>query len=657
MSEPELIALAKDAGLSIHWTDAFGKNRSVSPDTLRAVLSALNLPADTSKVARDSRKRLRHEVRARATMIVAHPGETVSAEADKNARLTLESGQARSVRFQHLSGGRATFKAPKELGYHALSSGEREITLAVAPRKPFQPELPTSGAWAVAVQLYALHGGKTRGFGDFAALGDFVGEAARAGADAVAISPVHAPMPGPMTRYSPYSPSSRVFLNSFFAGIPSGTAALERTSLIDWKRASTAKLAALDEAYRQFRASKKRKGAFDAFVGAGGERLLAHARFEALSARFPDRSDWRKWPATYRDAKSASVQRLACINPHVEKHLFRQWLADTHLADVQSRARKAGMRIGVIADLATGMDPAGSHGWSAPDEVLHGLTIGAPPDPIAPEGQNWGVTALSPTNLCAAGYASFLATLRASMRHAGGIRIDHAMGIRRLWVIPEGARVSDGAYLAYPFDDLTRLVMLESSRHRAIVIGEDLGTVPPEFRQQMTAAGMFGLRVLWFERGPGAAFKPSDKWDRAACALTTTHDLPTVAGWWSGGDLDWRRRISLSFDLTKARRARAADRDRLWRALAEEDCADGEMPPPEQPGEVVDAALQFVAKTPSRLAIIPIEDVIGERDQQNIPGTIDEHPNWRRRLPEANGLHSRDATRRLKSIASTRPRK
>ena len=289
------------------------------------------------------------------------------------------------------------------------------------------------------------------------------------------------------------------------------------------------------------------------------------------------------------------------------------------------------MRIGLVADLAVGMDGDGSEAWSRQGAVMAGLGIGAPPDYLNTAGQNWGLATFSPQALVEGGFVPFIATLRAAMRDAGGVRIDHVMGLTRMWLAPEGASPGEGAYVSFPADDLLRLVALESYRHRAIVIGEDLGTVPAGFRPRLAARGIYGMRVLWFEREDGG-FAPPERWPADAVAMTSTHDLPTVAGWWRGADIALRATIAGQAGPDPAETAvRAADRKRLWQAIVSAKVAAGL--PPRAAGPVVDAAIRFTARTASRLLLLPIEDVLGGTDQPNLPGTIDEHPNWRRRLP------------------------
>jgi 4-alpha-glucanotransferase len=362
-----------------------------------------------------------------------------------------------------------------------------------------------------------------------------------------------------------------------------------------------------------------------------------------------------------RDPASAAVAVFAASHEQeVLFHVFLQWLADRSLDIAQRRARAAGMHIGLIADLAVGMDPVGSHAWSRQSDVLGGLEIGAPPDLFNPRGQRWGLTGFSPRALVNGGFAPFLATLRAALRHAGGVRIDHAMGLTRLWLVPDGADPADGAYLAYPLADMLRLLALESHRHRAVVVGEDLGTVPEGFREALDIAGVHGMRVLWFERN-GDGFSPPAAWDQSAVAMPTTHDLPTVAGWWHGTDITRRAesgRLGVGVQQADVATERTTDRQTLWRAFTAAGVAQGDEPTPDDTAPVVDAALEFVARTSSPLALLPIEDLVGEMEQPNLPGTIDEHPNWRRRLqPEASALL--DAPRvadRVSRLARARPR-
>lgn len=633
-----LTRLARAAGLAVEWTDAAGRARTVGADTLRAVLAALELPADNDRSARDSLARLKQMRDKRPPLRVGVVSGLLPVVA-KGAivRLVADNGEHHDCPMTN-----EKIRLPEIPGYYrSADSGER---FAVAPRQAW---LPDGAAWGIGVQLYGLRGGTSAGFGDFAALASFCEQAGAAGANAVAISPVHALFGAAPSRISPYAPSTRLWLNPLYAALSRKMRDVN-TKLVDWPVAAPRKIAALRREFAHFRQDDD----FTAFLRKGGKRLLAHARFEVLDERFRAHgcNSWQDWPADFRDPDSSSVHALAPADPDVAFQLFLQWRADVSLAVAQAKARHAGMGVGLITDMAVGMDPAGSHAWSAPQEVLRELTVGAPPDAFNSKGQNWGLTNLSPHGLTQSGYDGFIATLRAAMRHAGGIRLDHAMGLERLWIIPKGAHATDGVYLQYPLRPLLNLIALESWQHRVLVVAEDLGTVPPGLRARLARARLLGMRVLWFERDVKGRFLPPQSWDAKAAALSTTHDLPTLAGWWSGTDLAWRRKLGQQPSPAKMERQRARERAALWRMLVQAGCAGG--PRPTDPQAFADAAFAAIAATPSALKLLPIEDFLGQKEQPNIPGTVDEHPNWRRRLGTAKPLATAKARRRAAILKS-----
>ena len=590
MSDRALMDLARRAGLSPIWVDAAGQKRTVVPDTLRAVLNALGHAAD-------SRSQISESLRAL-----------------KAVRTRLPSAnQEPPIRARSMKG------------------------------------LSTRKMWGTAAQIYALREGKASDLGDFAALSELTAEAAACGADAVAISPVHALFGARPSQYSPYSPSTKQFLNPLYIPAPHSRARQGQDKLIDWPRVHARRMRALKNAFQAFKGDRR----FDAFVRDGGERLLGHARFEVLDTRFVARGilGWRNWPSAWRDADSSSVRALDAGNAEVKFQLFLQWQAAMAFADAQTRAKSAGMKIGLIADIAVGVDPDGSQAWSQPSEMLEGLTIGAPPDPFARAGQDWGLTTFSPTGLRAGRFEGFIATLHAAMRYSGGIRLDHAMGLRRLWVIPRGHGAENGVYLAYPAEHMMNLVARESAANDCVVIAEDLGTVPRGFRREIARHSFYGMRVLWFERDSKGGFLPLPMWGTTAAALSTTHDLPTIAGWWTGRDIDWRQKVGLMQpDAKRETRARVRDRRKLWQALKGAHCAKGTAP--RAPARVIDASLSFLGKTPCPLVIVPTEDLLGLREQPNLPGTTDGHPNWRRRQPPV--FANRIARRRAALLTESR---
>jgi len=403
----------------------------------------------------------------------------------------------------------------------------------------------------------------------------------------------------------------------------------DASALIDWEHALPRRLQALRTAFAALDPARRA-----ALAREGDAMLHRHALFDALDVHFRPTGahGWREWPSAYRDPESPEVARFA--TEHAEEvtfHLFLQWLAREGLGAAQAAAREAGMAVGLIGDLAVGVDPAGSDAWSLRDAMLDGLTIGAPPDPLGPLGQNWSITSFSPEGLRASGYAPWIAMIRAGLMGCGGLRIDHAFGLARLWVIPEGGATSDGAYLGYPFQDLIRLATLEAHRAGALIIAEDLGTAPLGFTGAVTARQMLGMRVLWFERAADHGFIGAADYPRLSAAMSGTHDTVTVAGWWRGRDLDWAEklgRLPPEVDRAEAEAIRDWDRGLLWSTLS----GHAPRPAPDNPAPVVDAAIAHIARTPSALALVSLEDLLGEEEQPNLPGTITEHPNWSRRV-------------------------
>jgi 4-alpha-glucanotransferase len=679
MSDEVLRDLARRAGIAVEWQDYAGRPQIVSPPVLRRVLAALGLPADTSRELSASRRLLtkRSSLSDLPPLVTAVAGRPTRLDVGGNeaqpAELVLERGGTRQVALLPAR-GRLRVPAIAEIGYHRLRMEDREIVLAVSPARcrSIEDVVPDARLWGLAAQLYGLSHPGDVGIGDLAGAADLARVAGAKGADAIALSPMHALYAADPARFGPYAPSSRLFLNPLHAapelvfGPAAGVDAALPNGLIDWPEASGAKYDLLRKVFDSFLDGPDWDGAlgadFGRFRADGGALLHEHACFEALqAARMPQR-EWREWPSDLRDPRGPAVAFFAASQPdEILFHQFLQWISDRSLAAAQDVARQAGMRIGLIGDLAVGMDPAGSHAWGRQSDILLGLTIGAPPDLLNPRGQDWGLTGFSPRAMEANGFAPFLATLRAAMRHVGGIRVDHAMGLARLWLIPEGASPAEGAYLNFPVSDLLRLLALESVRHNVVVIGEDLGTVPEGFHDMLEQSGIHGMRVLWFERDAQTGFVPPRGWGSTDVAMTSTHDLPTVAGWWKGIDIDVRHehgRLGEGVDPDAVRREREQDRPRLWNAFVREHVGEGPVPEPEDTDRVVDAAVRFIAKTEVPLSLIPLEDLLGQEEQPNLPGTVTEHPNWRRRLPVAadSVLEGEAVARRIDFVATERPR-
>jgi 4-alpha-glucanotransferase len=664
MTDDILRQLAARAGIAPEWTDQTGALRQVSPDSLRAILLALGLPTDTAGALRNSLAAVETlPLSGSARFLTARVGHQIDLPATGNDAgefaAELENGTRRILKAER-AGDRLVLPAFDEPGYYTVHIGEEAITLAVAPARCVRFSDLSGGrpGWGLAAQIYSLRSANDGGIGNFAGVAALGRAAARLGADTLAISPVHALYGACPAQFSPYSPSTRLFYNPLHAnpavafsnamlrniaaqaGLAEEMERLGRLSQIDWLAATPLRQRFLRVLFDQLAKVEESRDAFERYAAEASPLLRSHAIFEVLHAaelaRDPTLRSWRNWQPGYRDPDSAQVAAFAeAHSDDVRYQLFLQWLTSLSYSDAQRACREAGMTVGLIADLAIGMDGAGSHAWSRQDEVLHGLSIGAPPDYYAADGQNWALTTFSPRGLAASGYAPFIETLRASLRHVGGIRIDHVMGMSRLWLIPEGAGALDGAYVSFPSETLFRLIALESWRHRAIVIGEDLGTLPYGFRDYLREQGVAGLRVLRFERTQHGYVGPWD-WDRDAVALTSTHDLVPTAGWWAGSDLDAPGQAG------EAENVRAWDRGVLWGAFRDAGLAEGERPPPEDTAPVVDAAIRYVAATPCTLKIVPIEDALGLRVQPNVPGTTVEKPNWRHRL-EGNAARVLDS--------------
>ena len=679
MSDDVVRDLARRAGIAVEWQDYAGQARVVSPPVLRRVLAALGLPADTSRQISASRRLLTKrsgfaDLPPLVTAVAGRPTRLdIGGSVAQQAELALENGEVRQVALLPAR-GRLRVPAIMETGYHWLRVEDREIVLAVSPARcrSIEDVVPDARLWGLAAQLYGLSRRGDLGVGDLAGAADLARAAGAKGADAIALSPMHALYAADPSRFGPYSPSSRLFMNPLHAapelvfGPTAAAGPPASNGSIDWPSVAAAKYARLRGSFESFQDSAEWDGPLGAdfarYRAEQGALLYQHACFEALQAARMPQQDWRQWPVDLRDPRGAAVGFFAAANPDaILYHQFLQWITDRSLAAAQAASRQAGMRIGLIGDLAVGMDPSGSHAWSRQGDTLLGLTIGAPPDLLNPHGQNWGLTGFSPRAMEANGYAPFLATLRVAMRRTGGIRVDHAMGLARLWLIPEGASPADGAYLNYPAGDLLRLLALESVRHNVVVIGEDLGTMPEGFHDMLEQSGIHGMRVLWFQRDAQTGFVPPRGWGSNDVAMTSTHDLPTVAGWWSGTDIDVRQkhgRLGEGIEPETVRQEREADRPRVWEAFVRERLGDGPAPEPDDTDRVVDAAVRFVARTEVPLALIPMEDLLGQRDQPNLPGTVTGHPNWVRRLPlPANEVLADEAVaRRIDAVAAERPR-
>ncbi|PMR73224.1 4-alpha-glucanotransferase [Billgrantia endophytica] len=691
MSEARLERLADAVGVITEWEDSESRPCRLSDATLRDLLARLGYPAASETEIATSLQQLSGPATPSEwpPLVTAEQGTSTPMPSPLPAgtryALIREDGERQEGELD----GLGELPPIAEAGYHRLHIEGSEVTLAVAPPRCYTladaQGSETPRLWGLAVQLYALRRPGDGGIGDTLALAQFARHAAQAGAAALAVSPVHAMFSADVHQYSPYSPSSRLLyhvLHSAPEALLGETAVnaaiarcqldetltqLETDELLDWPRAARTKLTWLRALYDDLKQRKDDESAeahraLATFREARGNVLETHCRCEALQSHRGER-DWRQWPAALRDPSSLEVARFAEAHADdVDFHVFLQWLASEGLARAQASARHAGMSVGLIADLAVGADAAGSQAWSRQAEMLEGLSIGAPPDTFNVLGQDWGLIPFSPQGLVRSGFRSFIDMLRAAFAHAGGVRIDHVLGLMRLWLVPHGAAPTEGGYVRYPLDDLLRLVALESWRHRAIVIGEDLGTVAPGFRERLAHHGILGMRVLWFERDDGGDFLPPALWSPTAIATSSTHDLPTLAGWWAGRDIVWRSHLGLlaeDQDADSEQAERRGARARLARSLG---LLDAQAPTKALDAadlpvsRVLDACAHRLGLTPAPLALLPVEDALGLEEQANLPGTLDEHPNWRRRWGDdaSHLLTSNEARQRLATLDEAR---
>ena len=498
--------------------------------------------------------------------------------------------------------------------------------------------------WGVAAQAYGLRSARNHGIGDLADIAALAERAAGQGADIVGLSPLHARFRDQPARGCPYAPSSRRWLDPFaialdWAAAELGIAlpdlpAVPETELVDYPAVAAVKETGFTALYEGFGPAHPLFGDHLDWCAKEGRALENFARFEAIALTLKAQSGapigWRDWPVELRHVGHPAVDAFAAEHRSlVDQSRFLQWLARRQLEAVQARARAAGMRIGLYGDIAVGVVPDGADVWADPGEVVAGASIGAPPDPFSPTGQNWNVAPLSPIALLSRDMAPLRALLDAAMAPAGAVRIDHAMGLMRLFWIPAGGTPADGAYVSYPLPAMLHAVAEASRAHDCLVVGEDLGTVAPGFREAMMQSGLQSYRVVWFERWESGLYKAPSVYPKDALATVSTHDLATIQGFLVGRDIDWRLEVGQldAAAATAARAERAADIRKLAGALAHEKLLAGET------AEDLALALhRFLATSPSALAMVQIEDLEGAVEQPNLPGTTDEHPNWRRRM-------------------------
>ena len=717
--------LAEIAGIEPRYHDIWGGEHVITPETKRNILNALGLPADDESAAastlmdleaRGWRRPLEPATLIRAEQqpatvgialpagrralkiawrLVREDGDEVTGETAADRLAQLETRTVGGMAFE-----RRALVLPASLpeGYHRLvvtllDGDDRrtaETRLIVAPLRCWLPPSYENGKrlWGLACQLYSLRSPRNWGIGNYGDLAALAAAAAEQGADLLGINPLHALYTADPGRFSPYSPSSREFLNVLYIDVEAvpdfadcqeaqdlvaSPAFQERlqaardAELVDYDIVHRLVIDTLRILFAHFRDRHLARGtdrarAFEAFrdgyrQGTDPTALERFATFLALQEWFAEQDaallDWEKWPGAYHDPESEAVAAFTAAHAdRVDFQVYLQWLADQQIAaamEQADRARNGQVRLYLDRAVGVGWDSAAA--WSDHQSRIMSMSIGAPPDPFNQLGQKWGLSPYSPLSLAENGYSPYIAVLRASMRHAGALRIDHIAGLRRLYWVPRGESAAQGAYVRNPFEAMMRILALESQRLRCLVIGEDLGTVPEGLREAMEAAGVLSYKVFQFERVGEGLFREPGSYPRSSLVTAGTHDLPTIKGFWIGRDMDWRKDLDLYPDKAAAahdEKSRAADRRRVLDALIHaglwpaEPYTDAEQQPMNEALSI--AIHRYLARTPSFLMMVSLDDALGAPEQMNLPGTIFEHPNWRRKLPLGVAEIFRDPT-------------
>ncbi len=578
-----------------------------------------------------------------------------------------------------------------EIGYYDLTATgsapsrcvEGRLRLILTPTQCYMPPRLDEGVrtWGLSLQLYSLRSSTNWGVGDFGDLADCVEWAATdLGAGMIGINPLHALKNSRPFHISPYSPDSRLWLNMLYLAIEripewsecpeaqqlledepfrSRLEVLREQETVNYEQVCAVKRKVLKTLFGTFqerhcgvqgdtlepRTSRGR--AFEHYVRQQGDLLETFAVFQALSETLSQEGTghrvWQEWPEQYRDARSPAVGAYRTAHrPLIRFHQYVQWVASEQLQAVSRRAEELEMPLGLYHDLALGSDRTGSDAWMFQDVLALSAECGAPPDDFALEGQNWGLPPVIPHRLRHDGYRMFIHLLRNNLTNGGALRIDHVLALFRLFWVPRGMPASAGAYVRYPWEDLLGILALESVRHRTVIVGEDLGTVPDFVREKLAAYRVLSYRVFYFERQQDGEWKTVREYPQDALAVVSTHDLPTLAGYWATEDIELRQKLGLYAEEGAYRAAldeRRRDKARILQALLTEGVLAGDSKTWSDSFdwslELAEAVHAYVARTPSRLLLVSLEDMLGERAQVNLPGTVDAYPNWSLKIPLA----------------------
>lgn len=702
MSDAETLSqLAEAAGIEPAYHDIFGDRHDTTEADMRALLAAMGFPAKDDAEAAASLERLaraewsqplepvtvlratgaqlwttlthRREDRDRTYTwrLIQEDGPEMTGEAVPGGLALLEEREVAGVAYE-----RRNLPLPSHMayGYHRLRLTDdtgtevAEGSVIVCPTSCWKPDVAVDGnrAWGVACQLYSVRSDIDWGMGDFSSLRTLAQAVAQDGGHVVGLNPLHALFPANPRHASPYSPSSRLFVNPLYidvesvpelddstdakaliadTGFRNRLDSARHTEMVDYAAVSRLKheiLRVLHKGFKALPTDHARRAAYDDFLNEGGYRLHRFAVFMALHEHFEGKP-WRQWPEEFRNPAGAAVTEFASQHmDRIDYHLWLQFEADRQLATAAETLREAAgaPTIGLYRDLAVGVDTDGADTWMDPGVYAVGARVGAPPDAFNRHGQDWGMPPLNPLVLREMGYTPFIDMVRANMRHAGALRMDHAMALQHLYWIPPGVSAVAGTYVSYQMEDLLGILALESHRNCCMVIGEDLGTVPDGFRDIMAREDILSYRLFYFERYESGLFKRPETYPTQAVATPTSHDLHTILGHWRAWDVHFRHDSGLvppeatrDADL----KDRDADRKRLVAALKDqgvvrEDFPSGEEIKQSDVHELVLGIHRFLARSPAQLMMVNLDDLAEEESQVNVPGTVTEYPNWQRRL-------------------------
>ena len=629
----DIFERAKGLGVDTEYRDGFGNLRIVEPEVLARILDALATGGDGAERMLP-RTILVRDNTAQPLRLSAAAGQPLRWEIRSAQKIAEGEGTSDLLILPVLPNGifqlRVTLARPGD---------ERTETacLVVCRDRAYQGgETAPGRMWALAVQLYGVRSPRNWGCGDFSDLAALVDLAADVGAAGVGLNPLHALFEDRAADASPYAPNSRLFLNPLYidvdaipefpglqaAGLEEEVERLRRRDIVDYDGVAKAKTRALNVAYEAFlrQGSIERRQAFDRFRHASGSTLVRFGCFEWLRRKFGH--PWWEWPQAWRrvdDEKLAALRQSEAIS--IGLFEFVQWLAHEQLDRCRARASERRLPLGLYLDIAVGVRSDGFDAWCDQDAILAGMAVGAPPDALNTAGQNWGLAGFNPAGLEEQLFEPFRRMLKASMRYAGAIRLDHVLGLKRLYLVPHGVRASQGTYVRFPFEAMLAVAALSSQKYRCVVVGEDLGTIPENFRETLADWGIWTYQVMMFERSGAGVFFPPQSYRQNALVSFGTHDIATFAGWRDHHDLAVKQALGMDPGETGEQRHGALDA--LRQALQQHGLETADFA----------AVARYLADTPSRLLVISVEDVLGVRDQVNLPGTTNEHPNWRRRLP------------------------